>query len=194
MQDSPELKVAVARLRDRAGEVGEIRISRSSSMKSSPTANRCLTSDAQADPRFVGGTVMLQGVRSVLAVPLGVGENVFGIIYADSPMAEGRFTEDHLKVLTTLASVAAIRVENARLTEEQIGTRTPGARTTSRQRDSAALSADGAAASSPAMNCRASAFPVTKLAATTTTSFSAKTAIWSWRWVMFRAKELPRRF
>ena len=27
------------------------------------------------------------------------------------------FTEDHLKVLTTLASVAAIRVENARLVE-----------------------------------------------------------------------------
>ncbi|HEY5839428.1 MAG TPA: GAF domain-containing SpoIIE family protein phosphatase, partial [Pyrinomonadaceae bacterium] len=78
-----------------------------------------LTSDAQSDPRFMGGTVVLQGVRSVLAVPLGVGENVFGIIYADSPIAEGRFTEDHLKVLTTLASVAAIRVENARLTEEQ---------------------------------------------------------------------------
>jgi len=63
---------------------------------------------------------VLQGVRSVLAVPLGVGQKVFGIIYADSPLAEGRFTEDHLKVLTTLASVAAIRVENARLAEEQL--------------------------------------------------------------------------
>src|SRR5204862_776428 len=58
--------------------------------------------------------------RSVLAVPLGVGANVFGIIYADSPLSDNRFSEDHLKVLTTLASVAAIRVENARLTEEQI--------------------------------------------------------------------------
>src|SRR5207249_7744000 len=74
----------------------------------------------QADPRFAGGTVMLQGVRSVLAVPLGVGANVFGMIYADSPLSDNRFTEDQLKVLTTLASVAAIRVENARLTEEQI--------------------------------------------------------------------------
>jgi serine phosphatase RsbU (regulator of sigma subunit) len=62
----------------------------------------------------------LQGVRSVLAVPLGVTEKVFGIIYADSPIAEGRFTEDHLKVLTTLASVAAIRVENARLVEARL--------------------------------------------------------------------------
>jgi len=79
-----------------------------------------LTSDAQHDPRFASGTMVLQGVRSVLAVPLGVSEKVFGIIYADSPIAEGRFTEDHLKVLTTLASVAAIRVENARLGEARL--------------------------------------------------------------------------
>jgi serine phosphatase RsbU (regulator of sigma subunit) len=117
---NPELKVAVARLRDRAGEVGEIRISRSVIDEVVTNGKSVLTSDAQADPRFAGGTVMLQGVRSVLAVPLGVGANVFGIIYADSPLSDNRFTEDHLKVLTTLASVAAIRVENARLTEEQI--------------------------------------------------------------------------
>jgi len=117
---SPELKVAVARLRDRAGEVGEIRISRSVIDEVVTNGKSVLTSDAQADPRFMGGTVMLQGVRSVLAVPLGVGANVFGIIYADSPLSDNRFTEDHLKVLTTLSSVAAIRVENARLTEEQM--------------------------------------------------------------------------
>lgn len=119
-KDNPELKVAVARLRDRAGDVGEIRISRSVIDEVVNNGKSVLTSDAQADPRFMGGTVVLQGVRSVLAVPLGVGENVFGIIYADSPIAEGRFTEDHLKVLTTLSSVAAIRVENARLAEETL--------------------------------------------------------------------------
>jgi serine phosphatase RsbU (regulator of sigma subunit) len=119
-EKNPDLKVAVARLRDRAGEVGEIRISRSVIDEVVTNGKSVLTSDAQADPRFMGGTVMLQGVRSVLAVPLGVGEKVFGIVYADSPLAEGRFTEDHLKVLTTLASVAAIRVQNARLMEQQM--------------------------------------------------------------------------
>jgi len=112
-----ELRVAVARLRDRAGEVGEIRVSRNVMDEVVIRGKSVLTSDAQHDPRFASGTVVLQGVRSVLAVPLGVAEKVFGIIYADSPIAEGRFTEDHLKVLTTLASVAAIRVENARLVE-----------------------------------------------------------------------------
>jgi serine/threonine-protein kinase len=115
-----EFKVALARFRNRVGEVGEIRISRSLIDEVVNDGKSVLTSDAQADPSFAGGTVMLQGVRTVLAVPLEVGANVFGIVYADSPLADGRFTEDHLKVLTTLASVAAIRVETARLTEEQM--------------------------------------------------------------------------
>ena len=117
---SEEMRVAVARLRDRVGEVGEIRVSRNVMDEVVMRGKSVLTSDAQHDPRFASGTVVLQGVRSVLAVPLGVTNNVFGIIYADSPIAEGRFTEDHLKVLTTLSSVAAIRVENARLEEARL--------------------------------------------------------------------------
>src|ERR1044072_7243286 len=119
-QRSEDLRVAVARLRDRVGEVGEIRVSRNVLDEVVMRGKSVLTSDAQHDPRFASGTMVLQGVRSVLAVPLGVAEKVFGIIYADSPIAEGRFTEDHLKVLTTLASVAAIRVENARLVEARL--------------------------------------------------------------------------
>lgn len=115
-----DLRVAVARLRDRVGEVGEIRVSRNVLDEVVIKGKSVLTSDAQHDPRFASGTVVLQGIRSVLAVPLGVADKVFGIIYADSPIAEGRFTEDHLKLLTTLASVAAIRVENARLLEAQL--------------------------------------------------------------------------
>jgi sigma-B regulation protein RsbU (phosphoserine phosphatase) len=118
--ENEELRVAVARLRDRVGEVGEIRVSRNVMDEVVMRGNSVLTSDAQHDPRFASGTMVLQGVRSVLAVPLGVADKVFGIVYADSPIAEGRFTEDHLKVLTTLASVAAIRVENARLVEARL--------------------------------------------------------------------------
>lgn len=119
-EGSEELRVAVARLRDRVGEVGEIRVSRNVLDEVVIRGKSVLTSDAMHDPRFASGTMVLQGVRAVLAVPLGVSEKVFGIIYADSPIAEGRFTEDHLKVLTTLASVAAIRVENARLVEARL--------------------------------------------------------------------------
>ncbi|HVF22698.1 MAG TPA: SpoIIE family protein phosphatase [Pyrinomonadaceae bacterium] len=119
-EGSEDLRVAVARLRDRVGDVGEIRVSRNVLDEVVIRGNSVLTSDAQHDPRFASGTMVLQGVRSVLAVPLGVEHKVFGIIYADSPIAEGRFTEDHLKVLATLASVAAIRVENATLVETRL--------------------------------------------------------------------------
>jgi serine phosphatase RsbU (regulator of sigma subunit) len=79
-----------------------------------------LTSDAQHYPRYASQTMSLLGIRSVLAVPLSISHTeVFGIIYADSPTFETSFTEEHLNILTTLASVASIRVENARLLEER---------------------------------------------------------------------------
>jgi sigma-B regulation protein RsbU (phosphoserine phosphatase) len=115
-----ELKVRVAQLRDQKKEIGEIRVSRSIVEEVVNQGRSVLTSDAQHDPRFASSTVTIQGIRSVLAVPLGVGDKIFGMIYADSPLAEARFSQDHLTVLTTLGSVAAIRVENARLMEEDL--------------------------------------------------------------------------
>src|SRR5215210_1520875 len=115
-----ELKIRAAEMRDRRPEVGEVRVSRTIVEEVVNQGRSVLTSDAQHDPRFKSSTVTFQGIRSVLAVPLGVGDRIFGMIYADSPLATSRFSEDHLKVLTTLGSVAAIRVENTRLLEEHL--------------------------------------------------------------------------
>jgi sigma-B regulation protein RsbU (phosphoserine phosphatase) len=118
--DGGELKVRAAEMHDLRTDVGEVRVSRTIIEEVVRQGRSVLTSDAQHDPRFMSSTVTFQGIRSVLAVPLGVGERIFGMIYADSPFATSRFTEDHLKVLTTLGSVAAIRVENTRLLEEHL--------------------------------------------------------------------------
>ncbi len=118
--EAGELKIRAAEMRDRHPEVGEVRVSRTIVEEVVNQGRSVLTSDAQHDPRFRSSTVTFQGIRSVLAVPLGVGERIFGMIYADSPLATSRFSEDHLKVLTTLGSVAAIRVENTRLLEERL--------------------------------------------------------------------------
>jgi phosphoserine phosphatase RsbU/P len=118
--DGGGLKVRAAEMSDRRPDVGEVRVSRTIVEEVVNQGRSVLTSDAQHDPRFMSSTVTFQGIRSVLAVPLGVGERIFGMIYADSPFATSRFTEDHLKVLTTLGSVAAIRVENTRLLEEHL--------------------------------------------------------------------------
>jgi serine phosphatase RsbU (regulator of sigma subunit) len=56
----------------------------------------------------------------VIAVPLSIDEQILGMIYVDSPFSVNRFTEDDLQVLTALAGVAAIKIENARLMEVQL--------------------------------------------------------------------------
>ena len=118
--DDPErLKIAVAKMRGRDEVPDEVRISRTVMEEVVKNGKSVLTSDAQHDPRYASQTMALLGIRSVLAVPLSVGNEVFGLIYADSPTYETTFTEDHLNILTTLASVASIRVENARLIEER---------------------------------------------------------------------------
>lgn len=114
------LKIAVARERGKVGQPEEVRISRTVMDEVIKNGKSVLTSDAQHDPRYASQTMALLGIRSVLAVPLSVKvEEVFGLIYADSPTYESTFTEEHLNILTTLASVASIRVENARLLEER---------------------------------------------------------------------------
>src|SRR5207253_956173 len=115
------MEIKVARVRGRDEPISEVRISRTIMNEVVENGKSVLTSDAQQDPRFASQTLILQGIRSVLAVPLSVDErHVFGIIYADSPTYESTFTSEHLNILTTLASVASIRVENASLLDERI--------------------------------------------------------------------------
>jgi len=116
-----EMQIKVARTRGSDSPIDEVRISRAIMTEVIENGKSVLTSDAQQDPRFASQTIILQGIRSVLAVPLSVDErHVFGIIYADSPTAQATFSSEHLDILTTLASVAAIRVENASLLDERL--------------------------------------------------------------------------
>lgn len=116
-----EMEIKVARVRGSDIPIEEVRISRAIMTEVIENGKSVLTSDAQQDPRFASQTLVLQGIRSVLAVPLSVDErHVFGIIYADSPTHEVTFSSEHLDILTTLASVASIRVENASLLDERI--------------------------------------------------------------------------
>jgi serine phosphatase RsbU (regulator of sigma subunit)/pSer/pThr/pTyr-binding forkhead associated (FHA) protein len=115
-----QMKISVARVRGQDETLDEVRISRTVMDEVIKNGKSVLTSDAQHDPKFASQTMALLGIRSVLAVPLSVEEtDVFGLVYADSPTYQTDFNEEHLQVLTTLASVAAIRVENARLLEER---------------------------------------------------------------------------
>ncbi|HEU4400964.1 MAG TPA: SpoIIE family protein phosphatase [Candidatus Polarisedimenticolia bacterium] len=80
-----------------------------------------LTSDALLDKRFsLGQSVEAQHIRSVMCVPLWNNREVIGLIYVDSRHRAGLFNEDTLRVLTHLANVAAVKIENARLFEQVV--------------------------------------------------------------------------
>lgn len=111
-----EMEIKVARLRGSDAEIGQVFISRAI-MTKVEKGKSVLTTDPQDFNREISS----KQVGFVLAVPLSVVErNVFGIIYADAQGAERAFTDEHLDLLTTLASVASIRIESAQFLEERI--------------------------------------------------------------------------
>ena len=59
-------------------------------------------------------TIQRQRVKSLMAVPLQTQENVIGLIYVDSQNEMRFFLHEDLTLLTLMANMAAIRIEQAR--------------------------------------------------------------------------------
>lgn len=114
------LKVSRSRTGPMLPNTADIQISRSISERVFKEGVAVLTSDAMHDPRFQDAdSIVLSAIRSVMAVPLIISEQTFGMIYVDNAY-DSRFSEDDLKVLTTVAGVASIKIENAKLLEERL--------------------------------------------------------------------------
>jgi len=78
-----------------------------------------LSSDAMMDSRFSGAhSIIMQGIRSTMTVPLLFGEEILGIMHLDSQIATNAFTEKDLQVFTGIAAQAAIAIQNARLAKK----------------------------------------------------------------------------
>lgn len=77
-----------------------------------------LVRDAQLDDAFKSRlSIVEQKVHTMMAVPLQTKERIIGLIYVDSPFVLREFTKEDLSLLTVMANVAAIKLENARLAE-----------------------------------------------------------------------------
>ena len=63
-------------------------------------------------------SIRLSGIKSVLAAPLENEGEVVGLIYVDCRVGHRSFEEADLRLLTSLANVAAAKIQNARLMEE----------------------------------------------------------------------------
>jgi transcriptional regulator with GAF, ATPase, and Fis domain len=59
-------------------------------------------------------SLAISEVRTLLCVPLTVFQRVIGCIYLDSTNAADRFQEDHLQLLSAVAGISAVALDNAR--------------------------------------------------------------------------------
>ncbi|MBK8169392.1 MAG: FHA domain-containing protein [Sandaracinaceae bacterium] len=72
-----------------------------------------LSSDASVDSRFSGAhSIIMQGIRSTMAVPLLHSGALFGIMILDSQIAANAFTEKDLQLFQNVANQAAISIQN----------------------------------------------------------------------------------
>lgn len=77
-----------------------------------------LTSDSLNDPDYGGMMSMVsQGIRSAIAVPLFDNEDVIGILYADDSRPNRSFIRDQLSAFTLLANIIAVAFTHARYHE-----------------------------------------------------------------------------
>jgi len=80
-----------------------------------------LVFDTTVDERFNQAMSLLDaGVRSLVAAPLLDPSGALGMIVLGSTLGTRHFNEDDMELLTSLASVAAMRIRNTRLAEEAL--------------------------------------------------------------------------
>ncbi len=96
----------------------EKNISLSKTVLSEVMSNKAavLSSDASVDDRFAGAqSIIMQGIRSTMTVPLLIREELVGIMHLDSLVATTTFTTKDLQICSSMAAQAAVAIQNARL-------------------------------------------------------------------------------
>ena len=96
----------------------EFQVSRGVVERVSQEGRPLLTSNAQEDDRLMlRRSVQILGLRSILCAPLAVKGRIIGVIYVDNRLQTGTFSAAELELLSSIASSAAIAIDNARLYE-----------------------------------------------------------------------------
>jgi transcriptional regulator with GAF, ATPase, and Fis domain len=103
-----------ARMRQ-AGQTPLVKVSRTVARQVLEQGIAILGSDVPGsdDLRDVESLAASQ-VRSLLSVPLTVFQRVTGCIYLDSDSLSSRLNEEHLQLVTAIAGISAVALENAR--------------------------------------------------------------------------------
>jgi adenylate cyclase len=78
-----------------------------------------VSTDASLDDRFkTQQSVIMQNLRSIIAVPLVTKDKVIGAVYVDNPFRAAIFEEKDKEFLQAISDLAAIAIDNARQYEQ----------------------------------------------------------------------------
>jgi len=98
-----------------AGQVPLVKVSRTIARQVLDQGVAILGSDvARSDELREVESLAASQVRSLLCVPLTMFERVIGCIYLDSDSVGNRLHEEHLQLVTAIAGISAVALENAR--------------------------------------------------------------------------------
>ena len=96
--------------------VEEVVISRSIAEEVLKTQNSVLIADVMGDDMFRSPeTLLSRGIRSVICAPFFRDDETTGLIYLDTRSKQGAFTENDLRMLSTIALIAAMGVQHSKL-------------------------------------------------------------------------------
>jgi phosphoserine phosphatase RsbU/P len=96
----------------------DIRLSKTLIQSVVDRKNGVVLIDAATDAGLgAADSIRLQGITSCMAAPLFVEDRVIGLIYLEVRLGRKSFSEEDLRLLTSLANTSAIKIQNLRLRE-----------------------------------------------------------------------------
>ncbi|HEX2798570.1 MAG TPA: GAF domain-containing SpoIIE family protein phosphatase, partial [Thermoanaerobaculia bacterium] len=96
----------------------DIRLSKTLIQSVVEKKNGVLLIDAATDAGLgAAESIRIQGITSCMAAPLFVEDRVIGLIYLEVRLGRKSFSEEDLRLLTSLANTSAIKIQNLRLQE-----------------------------------------------------------------------------
>ncbi|MCX6573799.1 MAG: SpoIIE family protein phosphatase [Candidatus Aminicenantes bacterium] len=118
-EDSQALEPRVVRVLNGALRAQSIFVSQTIVRTALERNSAILISDIQADEGLREQMSVVQAqIHSAMCVPLWNNQTIIGLLYCDRASLLEQFSEDDLRLLTLLANLAAVKIENARLFEE----------------------------------------------------------------------------
>jgi GAF domain-containing protein len=73
-----------------------------------------LSSDGASESTTATQSLISTRAHSVMCVPFILFERKIGVLYLDTTLPRDRFNREHLQLVTAIAGIAAVAIENAR--------------------------------------------------------------------------------